>query len=133
MRTADQAAAAWVAGLANAGQKITDGVNSVTAAPGQLAARQKAVYTANVAANADKWAKNVAAVSLQTWQQDTISKGIPRIATGAAAAQAKMGAFLTKLLPYIAAGKGSLPARGSFDQNIARMTAWARYMHGFSK
>lgn len=133
MRTADQAAAAWVAGLSNAGQKITDGVNSVTVAPGQLAARQKGAYTQGVAANADKWAKNVGAVPLATWQQDVIQKGVPRIATGAAQAQQKFGVFLAKLLPFIAAGKGSLPPRGSFDQNIARMTAWARYMHGFQK
>jgi hypothetical protein len=133
MRTPDQAAAAWAAGLANASQKITDGVNGVTVAPGQLAARQVAVYTQNVAASAPKWAKNVAAVPLATWQQDVITKGIPRIATGAAAAQPKFSAFMGKLLPFIASQKSSLPPRGTFDQNLARMAAWARAMHGFSK
>jgi len=133
MRTPDQAAAAWAAGLANAGQKITDGVNSVTTAPGQLAARQSAVYTANVAAAAGKWAKNVAAVPLATWQANMITKGVPRIASGASAAQPKFSAFMGKLLPFIASNKAQLPPRGTFDQNIARMTAWARAMHGFSK
>ena len=133
MRTPDQAAQAWAAGLANAGQKITDGVNGVTVAPGQLAARQVAVYTANVAASAPKWAKNVGAVPLAGWQQSMVTKGIPRIASGAQAAESKFSAFMGKLLPFIASNKAQLPPRGTFDQNIARMTAWARAMHGFSK
>lgn len=131
--TPEQAAARWAAGLSGAAQKITDGVNAVTVPPGQLAARQKAVYTANVAAAADRWAKNVAGVSLGDWQRAMIEKGAPRIASGAQAAQPKFAAFMSKLLPFIATGKSQLPPRGNFDQNIARLTAWARYMHGFSK
>lgn len=129
--SADQIAAHWAQQLGSATAKITAGVQAVTTAPGQAAARQKAVYVQNVTASQDKWASRVAAVSLATWQQDTIQKGIPRIASGAAAAQPKFTAFMQKLLPYIASGKSSLPARGTLDQNIARMTAWARYMANF--
>ena len=122
----------WASGLSGATQKITEGVQSVTVAPGQLAARQKSAYVANVTARADVWATRVAAVSTSEWASDMINKGIPRIATGAEAAKSKFASFMGKLLPYINSGRGSLPARGTFDQNIARMTAWARYMHGFS-
>lgn len=131
--TPEQAAARWAAGLAGAGQKITDGVNAVTVSPGALAARQKAAYLQNVTAAADKWARTVAAVPLQEWQTAMIQKGAPRIASGAAAAQPKFAAFMGKLLPFIATGRAQLPPRGNFDQNLTRLTAWARYMHGFQR
>lgn len=122
----------WVTNLSAATQAITDGVNSVTTAPGQAAARQKAVYVNNVQASANKWATRVAAVTLPDWQQSMITKGIPRVASGAQSAQPKMQAFMSKLLPYVSAGVGSLPARGDINANIARMTAWVQYMAKFS-
>ncbi len=130
--SASTAAARWAQGLAGAGQKITEGVQSVTVAPGQAAARQKAVYVQNVAARADTWAKNTAAVSLPDWQAAAINKGVPRIASGAQAAQGKFEAFMNKLLPAINNAKASLPPRGTFDQNLARSAAMARALHGQS-
>ena len=131
--TPDQIAAHWAQQLAGSTAKIQAGVNAVTTAPGQAAARQKAVYLQNLTASVDKWASNVSAVSLNQWQQDFISKGIPRIATGATAAQPKFAVFMGKLLPYIQSGKASLPARGNLQQNIARMTQWVNYMAQFKK
>jgi hypothetical protein len=132
-QTPDQVAAAWAQRLAAATQKITAGVQAVTVAPGQAAARQKAVYTANVAASADKWAANVARVSLSSWQQASVEKGIPRIATGAAAAQPKFAAFMTQLLPFVSTAVASLPARGNLEANIVRMTAFSRKMATFKQ
>lgn len=126
-------AARWSQGLAGAGAKITEGVASVTTAPGQMAARQKAVYAQNVAASVDKWAANVGKVTLGDWQSAMTNKGIARIATGASAAQDKFAGFITKLLPHIAAGKASLPPRGTFEQNVQRSVAWIQHMHKFSK
>lgn len=117
-----------LAGAANSGV-VTAGINSVTVAPGQAAARQKAVWAANVAAAQDTWAANVAAVPLQSWQQDAINKGVPRIATGATAAEAKMTTFFTKLLPVINNAKNNLPPRGTFQQNLQRATAMATALH----
>lgn len=132
-QTPDQIAARWAQGLASATQKITDGVNAVTVSPGQAASRQKAVYIANVNANADKWAAKVAAVSVQQWQQATVTKGIPRIATGAAASQPKFATFMGQLLPYISRQVAALPPRGNLQQNIARMTAFVQGMAQFSQ
>lgn len=125
-------AAKWAQNLSASTTAITDGVNSVSVAPGQSAARQKAVWVQNTQAAANKWAINTAAVSLQEWQNDMLTKGIPRIASGATAAQPKMAAFMGKLLPYVASGQGQLPARGDINANIARMVAWTQYMAKFS-
>src|SRR5487761_725868 len=75
-QTPDQIAANWASRLGASTQKITDGVQAVTVAPGQAAARQKAAWVANVAAAQDKWASRTAAVPLSTWQNDMINKGI---------------------------------------------------------
>lgn len=131
--TPTEAAQAWAQRLAGSTERITRGVQNVTTAPGQAAARQKAVWAQNVAASQDKWASRVAAVSLPDWQQAMVQKGVQRVAGGATAAQPKMEAFMGQLLPYIQSGLGSLPARGNLDQNIGRMTAWARHMANFQR
>ena len=131
-QTADQIAANWASRLAASTQKITDGINGVTVAPGVAAARQKDVWLQNTQAAQAKWARNVAAVSLSDWQQMTVSKGVPRIASGATAAQPKFQAFMSKFLPYVQSGKASLPPRGTLDQNINRAIAMMRHNAKFS-
>jgi hypothetical protein len=123
----------WAANLGSSGQKVTDGVMAVTTAPGAAAARQVAVWAQNTAAAQGKFARNVAAVPLSAWQQAIINKGIPRLGSGAQAAEPKFQAFMSKLLPYVASGRSSLTARGSYDQNKQRMVQWVDYMHKFQK
>lgn len=132
-QTPDEIAANWAAKLAGSTAKITAGVNAVTTAPGQAAARQKAVWAQNTAASVDKWAANTAAVSLPDWQMAMRDKGVQRIAQGATSAQPKFAAFMGQLLPHIDRTKASLPARGNIEQNIARMVAFSRGMSQFRK
>lgn len=127
------AAQKWATAMGAAGASYTDGVNRVNTAPGQAAARQVNTYVARVQERAAVWATNVAAVSLQEWQQRTVTKGAPRLGTGASAAQPKFQTFMTSLLQYEQAGLGQLPARGDFGANQQRMIAWSNYMHGFTK
>ena len=130
-RTPDQIAADWASRLAGSTQKIKDGIQAVTVAPGQAAARQADVWAQNVAASKPKWQQRVSAVSLQEWQDATANKGVDRIAAGATAAQPKFQNFMTQLLPHIDRVTSSLPARGNLDQNIARSTAFIRGMAQF--
>lgn len=129
--TPDQAAADWVAGLSSKTTKIQSSVQAVTVSPGQAAARQKGAYLAGVQANVDRWATKVSAVPLSDWQTAMITKGIPRIASGASAAQGKMAGVFQQLLPHIERVKASLPPRGTFEQNKARANAMMDGMHGF--
>lgn len=104
------------------------GVQAVTVAPGVAAARQADVWAQNTVNSKGIWQKNVQ-VPLASWQQDMLTKGKDRIASGAAAAQPKMEQFLTKLAPVIANAKGSLPARGSYEQNKVRATKMMDALH----
>lgn len=132
-QTPDVIAANWASKLAASTQKITDGVNSVTVAPGQAAARQADVWLANLQASQAKWKARVSSVSLADWQNMMITKGVPRIASGATAAQPKFQAFMTQFLPYVQAGRNSLPARGTLDQNINRAVAMMRHNAAFKR
>lgn len=131
-RTPDQIAADWAQRLSQSTQKIADGVDAVQIAPGQLAARQKQVWAQNVVASQDKWAKRTASVPLADWQKAMKDKAVPRIASGATAAQDKFTGFMSQLLPHIDQVKRQLPQRGNLDQNIARMTSFVRGMATFS-
>src|SRR5216683_3148912 len=113
-------AANWAQRLGASTQAYTDGVNGVTVAPGQLAAAAKDRWLQNTTAAAPRYAANSAAVQLPTWQQAAISKGAPRLSSGASAAQPKMEQTFAKLFPAIRNAVGSLPARGNIDQNIER-------------
>lgn len=125
------AAAKWAQGFGASGQKWADGVNAVTVAPGQLAARQKALWAANTAAAVDRFAANSAKVSLQDWQTITVSKGQQRLASGAQAAQDKVTQVFTRLFPHIQATVNSLPPRGDLEANINRAAQFARGMNKF--
>lgn len=131
--TPDAAAQAWAQRLAGSTDRIQSGVQAVTTSPGQAAARQKSAWVNNVQASADKWAARTAAVPLTDWQQATISKGVPRIASGAQTAQPKFQAFMTQLLPHIQSSVNALPARGNLEQNITRMTQFTRAMANFQR
>lgn len=130
--TPQEAADQWASRMAGATEKWAAGVDSVTVSPGQAAARQADAWANNTVAAKSKWATNVAKVSLQDWKTAMKDKGGQRIGPGAQAAKGKFADFMTQLLPHVDRVKGTLPARGSFDQNLNRMLAFSRGMHEFS-
>lgn len=126
------AAQRWAQNLGAATQAIQAGVAGVTVAPGAAAARQKSVWMQNTQASADKWARNVGSVQLSDWQNSMNTKGIPRIASGAQEAIPKMTSFLQAFIPHVEAGVRALPARGTLENNIARMVAMVRHNAQFT-
>ena len=129
--TPEQAAANWAMRLTASTDRMKAGVESVTVAPGAAAARAKQTWLNNVTAAADKFARNVGAVPLSVWQEAYVTKGLPRIATGAQTGQTKVAAFMGQFLPFITSAVKALPPRGTIDQNIARATSLMKTAHGF--
>ncbi|MEM3860759.1 MAG: hypothetical protein QW478_15425, partial [Candidatus Micrarchaeaceae archaeon] len=132
-KTPDAIVQRWQTNLANAGATITAGVNALKTAPGQSAAAAKQDWIAAMTNKAvqDRWATQVAAVTLQQWQQAMIQKGIPNLQNGVANAKTKMTNFITwlvntenQLLPTIDA----MPSL-TLQQRIARATAWMQGMN----
>lgn len=119
------ATAKWVSGLGSASARITAGVNAVQVAPGVAAAKQVNTWLAKVQASANKWAKNVSAVSLTDWQNAMIKTGIPRIAQGAQDKQGKYLAFAQSFYPYLAQGQAKVKAmpKNNLSDGIARAVA----------
>ena len=123
------AAARWAQNLGGASQRYIAGVQAVTVAPGTLAARAAPLWAQNTAAAQGRFAKNSAAVQLGDWQNSSVTKGAPRLSSGAQMAQPKMEAALTRVFGWINQVKGSLPPRGDIEANIQRSAAFARGMN----
>lgn len=125
MLTPTQISQKWLTNFQNATTSMTDGVNSVTTAPGQLAAAQSALWLQRLQQSQQKWSTRVAAVSLQQWQQAMISLGIPRAQQGAAQKQAKYTSFITEYMSFLQTAVGQVKAmpKGTLAQSIARSSA----------
>lgn len=125
-----QAAANWAAAMQSAGAKATAGVNAVQVSPAQsaIAAIPRQVQGVIDAANSGKTAAALQNVTLQSWQKAYITKGVPRMGTGASAAQPKFAAFMTWLLPQQQSIVAALPPKGNTAQNIARSQAFLQAM-----
>lgn len=130
-------ASKWSRNLSGATQAIQSGVQAVTVAPTQLAARQGDAYLQGVqnAYSSGKWQAGLQRVSLGDWQNAMTTKGIPRIQQGAISGKSNVEQFMGQLLPYIATQQRALAAtpRGSLEQNLGRMTSWARAMAAFKR
>jgi len=90
---AQTAAQRWAQGLAASSQKITEGVQAVTRAPGQAAVANAQRYINGImeSFNNGVWQRRTAAVTLEDWRQQMLSKGVQRVAQGAQASQLQWG------------------------------------------
>lgn len=136
VRSTPQAATAkWVSNLSAATDRMTTGAQAVQTAPGVAAAAAADKWLARVTAAKQKFATNVAAVSLQSWQNSYINIGIPRVAQGANAKQAKMLNFMSQWLPYLQNGVATIDKMPSvtLQDGIARATAMITYNSKFKR
>lgn len=127
----------WQRNLSQSTQGIRDGVMSVTVSPTQQAAASVDRMVAGIqrAAAEGKIQRGLQRVSLQQWQDAMTNKGLPRIASGAAAAVPKMQSFMSQWLPHMDALKNRLASmpRGDLSQNIARMVAAVEHAASFRR
>ena len=129
-------AAKWKNRTTSAIPDFVSGVQKVTEAPGMRAAQRADAMVQGVqaAVQSGKWQRNVGGVSLESWKNSTATLGAQRIGSGVAQAEGKMQQFASKLIPFQETLKATLDAqmpRGDFEQNVQRMTSWARGMHEF--
>jgi len=137
MKSATDVANKWSRNLGQATESIRSGVQQVTVAPTQLAARQQDAYLQGIqnAVASGKWQAGLNRVTLQDWQANMVNIGIPRIQQGAVAAKPKMEAFMSQLLPYVQNQQRQLQSipRGNLEQNLQRMTTFVRGMANFKR
>lgn len=133
--TSAQATAKWLANLSAATTRMQAGAMAVQTAPGAAAAAAADKWLAKVTQAKAKFAANVGAVSLQSWQQSYINVGLPRVAQGAQAKQAKVTAFMDTFLPYLQAGAAQIDKMptNTIEDGIAKATAQIRYNAKFKR
>ena len=129
MPTAAAAAEKWKAATSAAGTAWAAGIDSVQVAPGIAAAAAQDRYLSGVNASAPKWARNTAAVPLQTWKDTSKAKGQSRLASGAQAGMAKYQTQIQRVLDAEKSIIAGLPQRGTVTENIARSSAFQLAMH----
>lgn len=133
--TSTDATAKWLANLSAASGRMQTGAMGVTKAPGIAAAAAADKWLAKVTQAKAKFAARVQSVSLQDWQNAYINVGIPRVAQGAQAKQAKVQAFFDEFLPYLQRGMATIDNMPSvtLEDGIARASAMIRYNAKFKR
>ena len=131
--TAEEYAEKWGRRLKGATEDIRRGVDRVAEAPGIAAARQADLMLQKLTESitSGKWANQVAGVSLEEWKTAIKDKGIARIAAGVDAATPKQREMAQRLLAAVDESVAIVnrTPRGSLEDNIQRMTTFAREMN----
>lgn len=135
--TPKQAAEKQVRNLSNSVEDIRRGVDAVTESPMEKAAANSQGYLAGIqrAVQSGKWQAGLRRVTLQTWKENFKSKGIPRIAQGAQAAQAKLEAFYSDFFPFLdtaAADVNKMP-KVTLEDSINRASAMIRKIAAYKR
>lgn len=135
MKNPTDVANRWASRLASSSEAIKAGVMGVTVNPAERALARQSAYIDGVqrAVSSGKYARGLRTVTLESWKQATLDKGIPRIASGATAAKGKFTQFMEAWLPYMDQLKSKLQSmpRGDLQQNIARMVATVEHAAAF--
>jgi hypothetical protein len=130
VKTAQQAAQAWEQSAGRAATNYEQGVNSYAGDWAGATTRQQSVMLSNLtqAINSGRWAQGVQQVGTQGWKSRTQSK-IGNYTTGFSAGAARQASAIAKILAAEANIVGSLPPRGTYEQNKARATAVMDGLH----
>ena len=128
----------WARNLGQSVESIRAGINAVTVSPTAEAVKAIDRYAAGTQrAVADGTLKRgLERVSLEEWREAAISKGLARIAAGAAQAEPKFESFMAEFLPVVENARKQLNntrPRGDLEQNIARSSEMARMLSKFKR
>ena len=129
----EEAAEKWQRRTRAATEDYRRGIERVTTAPGEAAARNAEAALQNYAEaiNSGKWQAAVRAVSLQDWQKAATTKGVQRIPQGVEEAAPKVRQVYQELFPAIEAARDAALRMPNItlEQRIERSTTFMREMH----
>lgn len=130
MKSAQQAAQNWQQSAGRAATAWTQGVTSYTGDWASATTSQQAALVSNwnAAVNNGSWAAGVQRTGTQGWKQATESKS-GNYTTGFQAGAAKQAAAIAKIVAAEQNIVGSLPPRGTYEQNKVRATTFMDNMH----
>jgi hypothetical protein len=130
VKSAQQAAQAWEQSAGRAATNYSEGINNFSGDWAGRTVGQQAVMLNNLtqAINSGRWAQGVNQVGTQGWKSRTQAK-ISNYSTGFTAGAARQAAAIGKILQAEANIVGSLPPRGTYEQNKARATAVMDGLH----
>jgi hypothetical protein len=136
-KSAAQGAQKWAQNLSASTTSIQAGVNAVQTAPGQAAAEHQALMKAklNAAIDSGKWAARVSSVTTAEWKQAMLTKGLPRVASGAQAALPKYQSFANDFYPVAAqvSQEVSQMPKNSIEDSLARVRVAITRFSDFGK
>lgn len=132
---ADEFYRVWRDRLSASVERVRAQVEKLTVSPTERAAASVQRWIARLQDpdTQERWATNLRAVSLEDWKRAMIEKGVPRIAQGATASQAKVTDFAQKLINYL---NTILPEiermpKLTIEDSINRVTTYIRRMSQF--
>lgn len=123
----------WGTAMSAAGPAYEAGVKAVTQAPGAAAAAAADLWANNTVAAKPKFISGSQAVSREAWIAAAVGKGSPRLGQGATAALPKYQNAIGPVLAFNEQVRGSLPPRGTTQQNIQRAVAFMTGMAQYKK
>lgn len=128
-KSPEQTIRKWLANAQNAKANYQAGIQSVEQNPCTKAAARVEHWAAQVASDASKrkFVSKLNRISLDTWKVLASEKGGANYATGIRMGEPKMRSFVEAFIPYVARGRAQLPARGTFEDNMARQRAMAEW------
>lgn len=138
IKTAEQAAAKWLAGMQNSTSAMQAGVAQVTVAPGTAAAnaKQKWIMAMTSQKVQDKWERNVRiGGSLPNWSEAMNTYGINRAVQGAQQKQGKYSTAIGHVIEFEARLQQQVRAMPSVtpQDRINRMLAWVNGMAQYQR
>ena len=130
MKTAQQAQQAYQNAIPQGTTNFVAGVQNFSGDwAGRTTAQQAAMLQGvTQAVNSGRWANGVQKVGTQGWKSATEAKSA-NYGVGVNAGVSKFNSAITKILQAEANIVGSLPPRGTYDQNKARATAVMDGLH----
>jgi len=130
VKTPQQAAQAWAESAGRAATNYAEGVQSYSGDWAGATTRQQTVMQSNLneAISSGRWAQGVNARGTNGWKQATQAK-TPNYSQGFTAGASRQASAIAKIMAAEQNIVGSLPPRGTFQQNVARSVAVQTQLH----